>query len=127
MMLTTKERVERFRALGNRTGVVTAEMLDFFERFDVAKYGWDGGPLHDPCVIAYLVKPSLFEGKHVNVEIETEGRLTAGMTVADWWRVTGKEPNALFMSKIDRDGFFELLTSKAHFFGHQVKGSIKNL
>ena len=63
-MLTTRERIERFRKLGNRTGVATAEMLDFFERFDVKKYGWDGGPLHDPCVIAYLLKPELFEGRH---------------------------------------------------------------
>lgn len=110
--LTSREWVEGMRLTGTDIGRAVASWTDFFERFDVAKYGSQGAPLHDPCVIAYLVKPSLFEGKHVNVEIETEGRLTAGMTVADWWRVTGKEPNALFMSKIDRDGFFELLTTR---------------
>ncbi len=49
-----------FRALGTRPGVAVAEMLEFFERFDESKYGTDGGPLHDPCVIAYLLKPELF-------------------------------------------------------------------
>jgi len=110
--LTSREWVEGMRLIGTDIGRAVASWTDFFERFDVAKYGSQGAPLHDPCVIAYLVKPSLFEGKHVNVEIETEGRLTAGMTVADWWRVTGKTPNALFMSNIDRDGFFELLTTR---------------
>ncbi len=58
-------------------------MLEFFERFDEAKYGSEGGPLHDPCVIAYLLKPELFKGKHVNVAIETASELTRGMTVVD--------------------------------------------
>ncbi len=38
--------------------------------------------------------------------------LTLGMTVADWWRVTGREPNAMFMGGVDRDGFYQLLTER---------------
>jgi purine nucleosidase len=108
-MLAGKERVERFRRLGNRTGVATAEMLEFFERFDETKYGWDGGPLHDPCVIAYLLKPELFKGKHVNVAIETQSELTRGMTVVDWWGVTGRVKNVNYLRSGDADGFFNLL------------------
>jgi purine nucleosidase len=108
-MLGNEERVDRFRKLGNRTGVATAEMLEFFERFDEAKYGWDGGPLHDPCVIAYLLKPELFKGKHVNVAIETQSELTRGMTVVDWWGVTGRAKNVNYIRSGDSDGFFALL------------------
>jgi len=108
-MLANRDRLERFRKLGNRTGVATAEMLEFFERFDEAKYGWDGGPLHDPCVIAYLLKPELFQTKHVNVAIETSSELTRGMTVVDWWGVTGRAKNVQYMRSGDADGFFELL------------------
>jgi purine nucleosidase len=108
-MLGNRERVERFRNLGNRTGIATAQMLEFFERFDEAKYGWDGGPLHDPCVIAYLLKPELFKGKHVNVAIETQSELTRGMTVVDWWGVTGRVKNVNYLRSGDADGFFELL------------------
>ena len=33
-----------------------------------------------------------------------------GMTVADWWGVTDRPPNATFMKEINADGFFDLLT-----------------
>lgn len=107
--LTTRTRVDRFKALGNKVGVFTAEMLDFFERFDMEKYGSEGAPLHDPNVIAYLLKPEMYKGREVNIEIETESALTMGMTVVDWWRVTGRQPNAMFMREVDDDAFFELL------------------
>lgn len=110
--LVTKPRVEAFRALGTRVGEVVASWTHFFERFDVAKYGSAGAPLHDPTVIAYLLKPELFEGRHINVEIETLSDLTRGMTVADWWGVTDRRPNATFMGKIDDEGFFDLLTER---------------
>jgi purine nucleosidase len=87
-------------------------MLDFSERFDEAKYGTDGGPLHDPCVIAWLLRPELFQGKHVAVEVETASERTLGMTVVDWWGVTGKPANALVINQIDSDGFYELLTER---------------
>ncbi len=111
-MLSTRERVAAFRALGNRTGVVTAEMLEFFERYDEQKYGWEGGPLHDPCVIAFLLKPELFEGRHINVTIETASELTMGMTVADYWGVTGRVKNVTYLRKGDADGFYALLTER---------------
>jgi purine nucleosidase len=111
-MLTTQPRVDAFRALGNRSGVVTAEMLEFFERFDEQKYGWEGGPLHDPCVIAYLLKPDLFHGRHINVVIETQSELTRGMTVADYWGVTGRVRNVNYLRSGDPDGFYALLTER---------------
>ncbi len=110
--LTTRPRVDAFRALGTKVGDMVAAWTDFFERFDKEKYGSEGAPLHDPCVIAYLLKPDLFSGRHVNVEVETGSELTLGMTVADWWRVTDRKPNANFMMDIDADGFFALLTER---------------
>jgi purine nucleosidase len=110
--LVTKPRNDAFRALGNKVGLAVAEMTDFFERFDKEKYGSAGAPLHDPCVTAYLIRPELFSGRHVNVEIETQSELTMGMTVADWWGVTDRAPNALFIGEIDADGFFNLLTER---------------
>lgn len=110
--LTTRPRIEALRGLGNRAGSFTAEMLDFFERFDMEKYGSDGGPLHDPCVIAYLIQPELFSGRQINVEIETQSELTLGMTVADWWGVTTRPPNALFIGDLNAEGFFTLITDR---------------
>ena len=110
--LTTASRVAALRKLGTKVGDATAALLDFFERFDEQKYGTDGGPLHDPCVIACLLRPELFRGRHCNVEIETGSELTMGMTVVDWWGVTGRAKNALVMRDVDADGFFGLLTER---------------
>lgn len=110
--LTSAKRIAAVRGLGNRVGEATAQMLEFFERFDEEKYGTDGGPLHDPCVIAYLLKPALFKGRSCNVTVETASELTMGMTVIDWWGVTKRQKNALVMRDIDSDGFFALLTER---------------
>ncbi len=110
--LTTEPHIAGFRAMGTRVGDTVAAWTDFFERFDMEKYGSKGAPLHDPCVIAYLIRPDLFSGRHINVEIETQSDLTRGMTVADWWRVTDRPANATFMGDIDAEGFFALLTER---------------
>ncbi len=110
--LVTKERNDAFRAIGNKAGSAVAAMTEFFERFDLAKYGSQGAPLHDPCVTAYLIRPELFSGRYINVEIETTSELTMGMSVADWWGVSGRTPNATFMGNLDADGFFALLTER---------------
>lgn len=110
--LTTASRVEAFRAMPNASGPAVAAMLDFFERFDENKYGTDGGPLHDPCVIAWLLKPSLFTGRLVNVSVECRSELTMGATVVDWWGVTKRPRNATVVRSIDAEAFFNLLIDR---------------
>ena len=110
--LTTAKRTQAFRTLGTTVGNATADMLEFFERFDEEKYGTDGGPLHDPCVIAYLLQPELFKGRNCNVTVETASELTMGMTVIDWWGVTKRPKNAMVMRDIDHDAFFALLVER---------------
>jgi purine nucleosidase len=110
--LTSAKRVAAFRGLGSKPGVAVAEMLEFFERFDESKYGTDGGPLHDPCVIAYLLKPELFSGRYINVSVETASELTMGMTVADWWGVTGRDKNVTYLRDVDHEAVFALLVER---------------
>ena len=109
--LTSRNWIEQMRASGP-VGRAVAGWTDFFERYDREKYGAEGAPLHDPCTIAWLIQPDLFAGRHINVEIETQGAFTTGMTVADWWRVTGRPANALFLRDVDRDGLFTLLAQR---------------
>ncbi|MBC8716384.1 nucleoside hydrolase [Ochrobactrum sp. Marseille-Q0166] len=110
--LTTAQRISAIRSIGGRIGDAAAGWLEFFERFDESKYGTDGAPLHDPNVIAYLIKPSLYSGRMCNVEIELGSPLTLGQTVVDWWGVTEHTKNALFIRNVDADGFFELLVKR---------------
>lgn len=111
-VLTTHERLDKLRGLGTRCGTALSELLSFSERFDLDKYGSNGAPLHDPNVIAYLLKPELYRGRHINVEIECASPLTRGMTVADWWRVTDRTPNATFLRDVDAAGFYDLLLAR---------------
>lgn len=111
-LLTRKDRVKRMAEIGTAPAKAMVEMLEFFERFDVEKYGSDGGPLHDPTTVAYLLKPELFEGRECNVEIEVKSELTVGMTVVDWWHVTDRKRNAKVMRHVDADGFFDLLIER---------------
>jgi purine nucleosidase len=110
--LTSPERLAQFAAIDTPAGRAVHGMLDFFERFDIERYGAIGGPLHDPCVIAYLINPGLFGGKTVPVRIETGSELTMGMTVMDWWGATDDEPNATVMREVDADGFFALIAER---------------
>ena len=123
-VLSTKERVSRLENLGNRAGALIAALLrshGLIDVSDVAKGGdgaqseskqmaTDGGPLHDPTVIAYLLQPSLFSGRMVNVTVETRGEFTVGETVVDWRGVTNRPANALWLNQVDSDSFYELLT-----------------
>lgn len=107
--LTTPDRLKRFRDIGTPAGDAVAGMLGFYDRHDIEKYGMEGGPLHDPTVIAYLLSPDIFGGREVAVEVETAPGPTQGMTLVDWWGVTGAEPNALVMNEIDDERFYDLL------------------
>ena len=111
-LLTTGPRRDALRALGNRCGQAVAALLASFERNRRAKFGTRATALHDPSVIAYLLSPPLFQGREVNVAVETQSSLTMGMTVVDWWGVTGRKPNVRMMNTVDADGFFDLLTEK---------------
>jgi purine nucleosidase len=111
-LLTTPPRRAALRALGNRCGQAAAALLASFEKKRRSKVGAPARALHDPAVIAYLLRPTLFNGREVNVAIETESPLTIGMTVADWWGVTGRKPNVRLMNTVDAAGFYDLLMEK---------------
>lgn len=108
---TTEARLNRLRALGTPLSEAFFHLLRYNKKFDEAKYGWDGGPLHDATVIAYLLRPEIFSGRRVHVAVECASQLTLGMTVVDWWGVTGKAPNALVLRDIDADAYFDLIWS----------------
>jgi purine nucleosidase len=109
-LVTTEARLAGLEALPNRCGKAVAELLAAFERNRRAGFGERAKTLHDPAVIGYLLRPELYEGRVVNVAVETGSPLTGGMTVVDWWGVTGRKPNVRFMNRADADGFYHLLT-----------------
>jgi purine nucleosidase len=119
-VLSTKERVNRIAALDNPVADATAGMINFFERYDMSKYRAKGAPLHDPCTIAWLIRPELFMGKDCNVAIETQSELTLGHTAVDFWHVTDRPNNVHWVYDVDSDGFYDLLTERLARFGEST-------
>jgi purine nucleosidase len=109
--LSTPRRVAKLRGLGNRTGQIVADILSSYERHDMVKFGLEGGPLHDPCTIGYLLEPGLFKGRELNVSIELQSDLTIGESVVDWNFKTTRSPNALWIHDIAAEPFYDLLTA----------------
>jgi len=106
-VLTTPERLKAIRAIGNPVSTAAAGMLAFYGQSDVARYGLPGGPLHDPCVMAYLHSPGLFTTRPVNITIETIGEHTLGQTVID--RHPESPSTIEIVDTVDVEGFYQLL------------------
>ena len=116
-VLSTRERVARIRALGNTVAEATAGMLSFFHRYDTKKYGSEGAPLHDPCTVAWLLKPGLFKTRTCNLSVETKSELTTGHTAVDFWHVTDRPHNIDWAYEVDADNFYQLLIDRLDRFG----------
>ncbi len=99
---------ERLRSLG-RSGVVVAELLEYFAGTYERVFGFDAPPLHDPVAVAAVLEPGLLKTRPMRVDVECESELTRGETVCDFYGVTGKNPNADVGVDLDREGFFDLL------------------
>ncbi|WP_338534420.1 pyrimidine-specific ribonucleoside hydrolase RihA [Leclercia adecarboxylata] len=109
--------IERFRAINNPVARTVAELLDFFmEYHKTEKWGFQGAPLHDPCTIAWLLKPEIFTTDRRWVGVETQGKYTQGMTVVDYYMLSGNEPNTDIMLDIDRQAFVDLLAERLAFY-----------
>ncbi|PCJ93295.1 MAG: ribonucleoside hydrolase [Hyphomicrobiales bacterium] len=110
-VIATAEEVQRLRDLGNDCGRVFADMAVYFETVYKETYGFGGSALHDPCTIAWLLAPELFETRDMRVDVETTEGLSFGRTVHDIWNIAKKPVHTSVALKADADGFFELLRS----------------
>ena len=106
------EHVAQFAHVSGRISGTLAELMAFWDRNDVRRYGSRGGPLHDPLVIAYLLAPHLFETQPARIFVEHESELCMGQTVADWYGKSGFGPNADIVTKVDADGVIALLLDR---------------
>jgi purine nucleosidase len=106
----TPDEIERLYALNNPVANLAADTLKFSNTLLGNMEGASGAPLHDPCVIAYLLEPQLFSLRRCSIRVETGSDLTRGHTAVefreDYW---GMPYNALWVTHIDAKGVFDLL------------------
>jgi purine nucleosidase len=110
--LALPHHIEAIRANGNKTSLVAAELLEFFKVAYAKRYGYAGPALHDPCVIAYLLKPELFTTEFLNVIVDDTSGASFGRTVVDVYWVTQNKPNTTVAMTVDADGYFALLAER---------------
>jgi inosine-uridine nucleoside N-ribohydrolase len=103
------EDIERLAALNGKVSRVVAPLLKFFAQANKDIFGFDGAPLHDALAVAHLITPQVIKTRKLNVEIETDGELTRGRTVADVYGITGRRANTDVALEVDIGLFKDLL------------------
>ena len=93
----------------NKSSILFADLMNFYSKTHREVFEIDESPLHDPCVIAYLIDNKIFDGKFINIQVEEDSFLTRGETVADWMGVTGRKANCHVMINADHKTFFSIL------------------
>ena len=108
----TDARTARLRAAANPRAEAALSMIDFSNGIERRLVGGEAAPLHDPCVIAWLIRPNLFELKPANIQVETQSQLTLGHTAVEF-RIGDAHPrNARWGVRADADAVFDLLAER---------------
>jgi purine nucleosidase len=109
-IVSTAERIAALEQLNTPVGKVAADLLRYYGQLDAEKYSLAAAPLHDPCVIAYLLQPELFAGRPMYVAIETDSQLCLGRTVIEDYPSEAQRANATVLETANAQGFYQLLT-----------------
>ncbi len=104
--IVTRDRLAALRAQPNEASQRAADMLE--------QYGSGDPMLHDPCVIAHLIDPTLFSGVEARVEVECASPLTRGRTVTavSPRHLRGLLTTCTVITDVDDVRFFNLVASR---------------
>lgn len=109
----TDARIAALEAVGTPQSDAAASMMRFSQRVERQIVGWDAPPVHDPCPVAWLIKPDLFELKRCLIRVETQSELTRGHTAVEFRAGVAEEPlRHRWAVSADADGVFDLITEQ---------------
>jgi purine nucleosidase len=106
----TPPRTAAVAAIGTAAAHAAFTLLEFSNALPANGPREQGSPLHDPCPIAWLIDPSLFEFRRCHIEVETEAALTAGHTAVEFRPRADRVQNVYWAVRSNGDGIFALLT-----------------
>lgn len=107
----TEDRIAAVEAVGTAMADAAASMMRFSQRIEREIVGWDAPPVHDPCPVAWLLKPALFELAPCRIRVETQSDLTRGHTAVEFRdSVAGGLPHR-WATAADADGVFALIAA----------------
>lgn len=108
----TPDRVAALRARATPLAEAAATLLDFANSHEHYRAPGPGAPLHDPCTIAWLLRPDLFELARARIAVETDAVLTLGATAVEFRLDAGVAPRAKWATRVDAEGVFTLLAQR---------------
>lgn len=111
-VLTSEARLKQLAAVDNQASKLVVDILNAYVKADMEHYGMPGGPVHDASVIAYLLKPELFSGRQINMQVDSREGPTYGQTIADWYNTQEQPSNVMWIDSGDAQGFFDLLSAR---------------
>ncbi|CAD7699556.1 unnamed protein product [Ostreobium quekettii] len=85
------------------------DLVTFFAQTYKQVFQFDHPPLHDPCAVAAVIDPGIFQVKVMHVDIETCSLLSPGQTVCDIWGQSGKPANCGVAMTMDVAKFWNLV------------------
>ena len=101
--------VDRMDKIGNKASKLFVDLMRHFCKSQKEVFGWEGGPLHDPITIAWLIDPSVVETKPMHAEIDIRSVQSYGRTNCDFFGYQKLEPNADVGIGIDAEKFWDMV------------------
>lgn len=101
--------MERMSKIGTSASKLFIEIMTFFNTTQKQVFGWDGGPLHDPITIAFLIDPTVLTVKEMFTQIDIRGEQSYGRTNCDFFHNSGQKPNSFVATDINVAKFWDII------------------
>ena len=108
-VLCLPEVVDRMAKVGNRASRLFCDLMRFFNQTQKAVFGWEGGPLHDPLTIAYLIDPNVLTVRPMHCTVDIRSADSYGRTNCDYFSYHHKAPNVDVAVEVDVARFWDII------------------
>jgi len=88
---------------------IMIDLLLFFKRTYKDLFFMEHPPLHDPCAVAFVINPTIFEYRLMRVDIEKNSHLSYGQTVCDIYGMSKQRKNVNVCLKMDVEQFWNMI------------------
>lgn len=109
--------MERMGKIGTSAGKLFIDIMTYFNKTQKQVFGWDGGPLHDPITIAFLIDPTVLTIKEMFTQIDIRGEQSYGRTNCDFFNNSGQKPNSFVATDINVAKFWDIIEAGLRAYG----------
>mmetsp|Transcript_9125 Transcript_9125/g.13679 ORF Transcript_9125/g.13679 Transcript_9125/m.13679 type:complete len:351 (+) Transcript_9125:19-1071(+) len=108
--LATDSVLKQISSMKTPFSKMCVDLLTFFKYTYKHVFGFESPPVHDPCAVAYVIYPEIFQTRHLHVDVICGEHKCAGQTVCDVWEDFSKEPKNVHVAiKMDTEKFWDIM------------------